>query len=277
MATPPPDYPPGLSKHRALIESFARPGAGFSLAPDMKMIPGASRLGGRADLPAGFRWPTHKDRKLDFLIQVSLRDLVAIPSVSGLPSEGLLSVFYDLDAQPWGFDPKELEGHRVVFTAPGTPLEQVPAPHRKTALEPFLLRFQECLTLPEFGSRDYDRLSGKAAFADEEADAYFEMVSRWGPETPAHRLLGHSANIQGDMQLEAQLVTHGIYCGGSEEDPRAAALETGSDDWMLLLQVDSDDGADLQWGDCGMLYVWIRRPDLAARRFDRTWMGLQCY
>jgi hypothetical protein len=29
----------------------------------------------------------------------------------------------------------------------------------------------------------------------------------------AHRILGHSTNIQGDMQLEAQLVTNGLYCG----------------------------------------------------------------
>jgi uncharacterized protein YwqG len=31
------------------------------------------------------------------------------------------------------------------------------------------------------------------------------------------------------------------------------------------------------WGDCGMVYVWIRREDLVNRRFDKTWLGLQCY
>ncbi|NNJ25645.1 hypothetical protein LzC2_17180 [Planctomycetes bacterium LzC2] len=54
---------------------------------------------------------------------------------------------------------------------------------------------------------------------------------------------------------------------------------------MLLLQLASDFGDDsdpadqgfeMMWGDLGMLYWWIRREDLAARRFDRVWMTLQC-
>lgn len=33
----------------------------------------------------------------------------------------------------------------------------------------------------------------------------------------------------------------------------------------------------LSWRDAGRLYWWIRRQDLAARRFDRVWVGLQCH
>jgi len=32
----------------------------------------------------------------------------------------------------------------------------------------------------------------------------------------------------------------------------------------------------MMWGDMGMLYFWIRAEDLAARRFERVWMILQC-
>jgi uncharacterized protein YwqG len=31
----------------------------------------------------------------------------------------------------------------------------------------------------------------------------------------------------------------------------------------------------MQWANAGMLYVWIRRDDLAKRRFDATWVVLQ--
>lgn len=91
-------------------------------------------------------------------------------------------------------------------------------------------------------------------------------------------MFGHSANVQNDMQLEAQLVTNGLYCGDETgyNDPRAELLEPGADDWVLLLQLDSDDSADLMWGDMGMLYFWIRQQDLKGHRFDRVWMSLQC-
>jgi uncharacterized protein YwqG len=47
-------------------------------------------------------------------------------------------------------------------------------------------------------------------------------------------------------------------------------------EWRLLLQVPSADAAGMMWGDVGCLYYWIRQDDLAARRFDRSWMILQC-
>jgi uncharacterized protein YwqG len=46
---------------------------------------------------------------------------------------------------------------------------------------------------------------------------------------------------------------------------------------MLLLQIDSDDAIGWTWGDAGRLYFWIRKQDLAARRFDRVWTILQCH
>ena len=96
----------------------------------------------------------------------------------------------------------------------------------------------------------------------------------------SHKLLGHSENIQGDMELECQLVTNGLYCGDPSgyQDPRAAALIAGAADWVLLLQIDSDeDNCGMMWGDSGRIYLWIRREDLQARRFAQAHLILQCY
>ena len=80
------------------------------------------------------------------------------------------------------------------------------------------------------------------------------------------------------MSLECQLVSNGVYCGGPEgyQDPRVPMLESGAKDWMLLLQVDTDDKAQMIWGDVGTLYYWIRRQDLENRDFDKVWMIFQC-
>ena len=33
---------------------------------------------------------------------------------------------------------------------------------------------------------------------------------------------------------------------------------------------------ELMFGDCGRIYFYIRREDLAQRRFDRVWLIQQC-
>jgi uncharacterized protein YwqG len=93
-----------------------------------------------------------------------------------------------------------------------------------------------------------------------------------------HRLLGHSCNIQGDMQLEAELVTNGLYCGDSSgyKDPKAKILQPMASQWKLLFQLDSDSVGDFMWGDGGMLYYWIRQSDLVNRNFEKHWMTMQC-
>ena len=57
-----------------------------------------------------------------------------------------------------------------------------------------------------------------------------------------------------------------------------ADIEEGAKDWILLLQLTTLETGDWQWmwGDCGMLYFYIKKQDLAAKRFENTWYALQC-
>ena len=90
-------------------------------------------------------------------------------------------------------------------------------------------------------------------FADAYGD-YCQEVSHLddpNPDGGSHRMFGHPENIQDEM--------------------RASDSE-----WVMLLQLASDDTIDLMWGDSGMLYFWITKSDLAARRFNRVTMTLQC-
>jgi len=111
----------------------------------------------------------------------------------------------------------------------------------------------------------------------DEQFAYAEALEGQQDEV-IHRLLGHPDPVQGDMQLECQLASNGIYCGNSSgyRDPRVPALQSGAADWRLLLQIDSDDPAGMMWGDVGRIYYWMHTEDLAAHRFDRAWLVLQC-
>jgi uncharacterized protein YwqG len=271
----------GLSQIEDVLHRFEKEAIAFKLRQPDDTFSTRSRLGGRPILPAEYEWPTSNNRPLDFLLQIDLADL---PPNELVPPSGLLTFFYDLDNQPWGFDPKELDGFRVDLIRSNS-LVPFELPNPEFVLPERIITFNPVITLPEFGSRSYDLLDREAQFVERQSDNYFELIRELEQEYTsaglgyANRLLGHSSNIQGDMQLEAQLVTNGLYCGDPSgyEDQRAKELERGADEWMLLLQLSSDDDAELMWGDGGMLYYWIRREDLLKARFDRTWMGLQCF
>jgi len=152
------------------------------------------------------------------------------------------------------------------------------------------LNSRQELTFAPPDSADIDALGLKPEEVGAYADALFtaddarfsESTARFGDvfeaEEIVHRLLGHPDPIQGDMQLECQLASNGIYVGdpAGYTDPRAAALRPRATEWRLLFQVDSEDAADMMWGDVGRLYYWIRDADLRASNFDNCWMILQC-
>lgn len=79
------------------------------------------------------------------------------------------------------------------------------------------------------------------------------------------------------MEDECALVTAGLYHG----DPKAQQSDEGKrilaqpNDWTLLLQIDDDEDAGMQWGDMARLYFWIRAADLQAQNVDRVWVILQ--
>ncbi|MFI6286123.1 DUF1963 domain-containing protein [Streptomyces sp. NPDC051018] len=56
-------------------------------------------------------------------------------------------------------------------------------------------------------------------------------------------------------------------------DPRLPA-EAGN--WVLLAPFDSEEAADMTWGDAGALYWPIRPEDPAERRFERAISTWRC-
>jgi uncharacterized protein YwqG len=128
-----------------------------------------------------------------------------------------------------------------------------------------------------------ETLDAELNLTRDEFRAYWKIERHaYSPEDerqPIHRLLGYPQTIQGDMQLECQLASHGLYLGTPSDyrDPRAAALRAGAPDWRLLLQVDTDDVAETEWGDGGRVYYWLPAAALARRDFSAAWLILQCY
>ncbi len=272
-----------LRKHRvpepALFAAHAVPSVRIVPRRARRALPlGASRFGGVPDVPPDFRWPVWRKRPLVFLAQLELAEVRA----PGLPRRGWLLVFYDAREQPWGFDPRDRGGTVVMHVdVPRASLMRATPPPLEPderALRACTLTFTRTIDLLDKWEHDdavFDRIPDEAWSRHDRAAA--ALAGTRGRAD--HHVGGHPQPIQGEMRGECQLASSGINAGSPRgyASPRAKALLRRKNAWRLLLQIDSDDVPGWMWGDLGRLYLWIRDPDLASRRFDRAWLILQCH
>lgn len=180
---------------------------------------GISKLGGLPDLPPGLAWPTWKTGPLTFAAQVNLAGLSASDL---LPNVGLLSFFYDSEQSAWGFDPNHKEGFRLWYFPETSQLIRAVEPEAST-FPCARVSFERFLSLPD-SSSDSVRDVLLEIENDEQYDDF--VVEHAGP-APQHQILGWPHVIQGEMALECQLATHGIYTGnarGYKDSRRLCAL-----------------------------------------------------
>jgi uncharacterized protein YwqG len=257
-----------------------------------------TKFGGDPDLSSHDLWPfaaayskkpgavDAKPRPLDFLCQINLEDVTWVSTEEfPVPKKGLLSVFYDSEEQPWGYDPKQASGARLIYTPPGAVLRKIPAASYGFS-EPrpvCAVRSQPQISLPDYlwlsamldqhGNDQADELSGLLEEFYDEDEGIHDVNSK------GHCFGGYPVHIQNEMRDECQLASNGIYCGepNNFQTPQALALIDTAHIWEILLQLNSEDKLGWQWGDSGQLYWWARKADIAAGELTKGWTVLQCY
>lgn len=282
---------PDLAKHWA---SLTRPQVEILLEKsEASANIGSTRFGGAPDLPENTPWPTRdpykrtemsahrsslgdEQRPLSFLCQINLSDVHRQGSANPFGySSGLLSYFYDAELQPWGLDPADREGFRVIYTPKGVTLSKTYAPRELTQglQTSFAGKFRHRTSIP-----DIESLYAQCEFAGQEMLARFrdqdwECVDDedWELTSFGHAIGGWPANIQGDMQQQCALASNGLYCGngGQLNSDRAKEPSKQAHEWRLLMQLASDENLGWMWGDSGALYLW--------RNEQRPWTILQCF
>src|SRR5262245_40019693 len=225
-----------------------------------------SKFGGVPNLPSELEWPSWRGVPLAFLAQIDLSELPRSQTIESLPSDGSLYFFYHPEQETWGFDPNDRGSWSVLYsrerpTSPG----RIP-PHGLSAEATYHEQAMEFLPIRSLP--DTERLDPSPGALSEEAYEEVEDLRNAPFEgQPKHQMGGYPHPVQNDtMELESQLASNGVYCGGPDwNDPRIESLEGGASEWKLLLQLDTDEDAGMMWGDAGMLYFWIRAEDLRRR------------
>lgn len=232
------------------------------------------RLGGRPYLPSGVDWPHGEGRPLAFLAQINLAGIRRVGGPDWLPEKGVLHVFYDAENQPWGYKPADKDGWAVLYT---TKMASAPCPPPSGLGAPFGERDLSGHCVDSYPTPE--RLGIGAAVDRENEDLIFDLLKSGFKNEIEHRIGGFPSPIQNDtMELECQLASNGVGMGGPDgyRSKAAKVLAGGAADWRLLLQLDSDYEAGMEWGDSGCLYAWIREQDARAGNFSRVWFVLQC-
>jgi hypothetical protein len=263
----------GLGKFRKAIVAVATPSIRLVTTPreDSKIPKGATKLGGSPDLPASARWPEAKGKPLTFIAQLDLATLRRVAPAGVLPGAGVLSFFYDSAGQIWG-SPGEDEHWRVLLSS-RSKIARCAPPAGASSFRPCAIEAFGELTIPPARSALRRSLPERVSEQYDELEARFLGDYRRRPleDGKVHRVLGHPDAIQGDMTRRIEYAI-----AAADLDDEIEELETRARTWRLLLQVDSDDNAEMMWGDLGRIYFWIRAEDLAVRRFERVKLQLQC-
>ena len=268
---------------------------------DGKTSIGASKIGGKPDLPLDFEWPYYKgehfdgsgisNRPLSFIAQINCEDASKYDGDTLLPKEGVLYFFYELASSRWGFDPND-KGCAKVYYYAGDMLKLI-----RTELPEDLLTVPYNFHVPEapisFSAtkelpcfEEFIQLCGEDISYDH-WDEYDNAKAELGykiDETDnfgKSKLLGYADLVQGGMLLECELSYKGIYCGGAEikiAEEEMRQYKKNCNQWKLLFQLGSLNIGDyeLMWGDMGRIYYYIKIDDLKKLDFENCWLVLQC-
>lgn len=237
---------------------------------DEAQIPiGASKFGGRPDLPAGIVWPTWQDIPQSFLGQISLPQASEFDADKLLPATGMLWFFYDSSQQTFGDKPADNGAWSVVYDADHTKtLQRTSFPAdlpENSRFKTAIVSFTSTATLSDNPKVDLPTLN----WSQDVLSRYEGVQSRvTGSSVPRHQLLGHPVTIQDEMRQQCVIIADGIPQG----DPQVASRANG---WQLLLQLDSDTDIGMRWASAGMLYFWIPTAALQQHQFNTTWLVLQ--
>ncbi|WP_254705486.1 YwqG family protein [Streptomyces vilmorinianum] len=234
-------------------------------------------------MPAIAEWPVWEGHgPLSFVASIDCARLPTAALDIDLPEAGTLLFFYfdgqldDGEALVLAEDRESWAGARVLYVAAeeevaergapaglkGYPVVTLAARVEMTAAEPWHPSVRAAFAPgAPLGNR-----YGHPVCSQGFLDALWEFDDEVG-----HQIGGHAHSVQNPVEIEiAEAVLDGEV---SWDDPR---LSEEAGNWVLLAQFDSEDAADMMWGDAGALYWLIRPEDLAERRFERAMFTWQC-
>ena len=249
-----------------LLKPFSRDAIQISLVGNgnVPLTAGCSKLGGRPDVANDFQWPhDNSGYPLSLLLQIDCADLAFLDREGLLPTSGHLYFFYELSEMRR--DGKKNSVRVIYNDKPSSQLHPLDYPvnlDKHYQLQECRLQFSQITSLPdieEIGHLTHKPFKTIDNLEFEEASAQL-LEEYWTGSEGIGNMLGYAFLIQ--KPIVKDLSNHVLL------------LELDSSEYW---QEDVKTHHNLQFGNDGIIYFYIKREDLRARRFDNIKFALQCY
>ncbi|MCH5351587.1 MAG: DUF1963 domain-containing protein [Clostridiales bacterium] len=213
-----------------------------------------SKFGGLPIVPDNFEWPTLNGNPMPFVLQLDFSEINSDGRLNNLPVSGLMYLFVEEVFEPeFDYIPKILFFDKANKLSCANVPNNLQKKYKEIFVAPNYIK-----TYPDVSDCDEAfKISCNRPFGgmDDEYDALSEE------NVECHLVGGWPSHLQGSFEKIRE--------------------EIDGDKWVLLLQVKSESSEnfdeELMWGDCGLLYIYIREKDLIARNFNNVILEMQCY
>lgn len=253
------------------------------LRPALRLVhagddePAVAQLGGLPTLPMN-SWPVWEGHgPLGHVLSFDCAPVAAMLPELRLPTDGRLAFFYfddrydDGESTVGSWDPASRPGFRVLHLHPELSTRAnitdaaTPVPPGLAPFPVIALAAVRTVTWPShetpMAKAVWSRhgLTGpRPGVPAPSVDAlYADLWKLPGGGYNTHQIGGHPCPQQNPVEMEAEQLRRGLV--GEPFDWNDPSVQSAASDWQLLLQVASDDDADMMWGDVGQLYYLVQQ------------------
>ncbi|MFF1819658.1 YwqG family protein [Kribbella sp. NPDC058245] len=252
------------------------------LRPALRLVragegePAVAQLGGLPTLPVN-SWPVWEGHgPLGHVLSFDCAPIAAMLPELGLPADGRLAFFYfddrydDAESTVGSWDPASRPGFRVLHLHPELSTRAnitdaaTPVPPGLTPFPVVALAAVRTVTWPShetpMAAAVWNRhgLAGpRPGVAAPPVEALYDDLWKLpGGGYNTHQIGGHPCPQQGPVEMEVEQLRRGLV--GEPFDWNDPSVQSAASGWQLLLQVASEDDADMMWGDVGQLYYLVQ-------------------
>jgi uncharacterized protein YwqG len=269
------------------IEPYLKPSIHLKFQPtDESGIPlGSSKAGGYPDMPETIEWPMENSgRPLAFISQINCREIKPFDINNELPNTGILLFFYSYSEETWGAEPSNSDTFKIIYIDDNCESSLVrrefpDTMSNKGKFKSCKITFENEISYQNYISYREDQFV-ETIFDADELVCYGNIDDDIFQERglTMSKMLGWPNSMQnGDMPIDCVFPTNGISYSERQQlsEEKLNELKKQRDEWVFLLQIDSEHAADMMWQDGGKIYYWIKKEDLKKRNFDNCWVLIE--
>jgi len=241
---------------------------------------GKSKLGGYPDLPCNFEWPLWKNKPLEYIMQLNLKEIANLKGCRFVKKQGMLYFFYHFKSKYKDYESMEKERWRVIYHPSTNDLIRVECLPYKSESSPrsdlYPIFFKDQISIPSPSAIDntlsiselHPFIIDSLKLNDKEIENYKNLYHQYQGD----QLFGYPSYEHGNIQLECEI----LYNNLSPKDyswKRHSFLNAKS--WMLLFEIHDKPYSKWDFGDGTVYTFWIREEDLQKNNFDDVWSYMQ--